>query len=152
MSKKKQVNLSVTQVSHLIYGAVRNLVDLKTFEFEGGYRFLLILDCLNPDDCIPNNQEPETEEELIDIAGCHGVLELYDFFDNVLAIKDEVEEKYFRAYDTIEINKDNMADFVNVLTELDDYWNDLDRQIEEEADFSKKALGKNFVPGNETVN
>lgn len=150
--KKKQINLSLTQISHLIYGAIRNLIELKSFESENGYRFMLILDCLNPEECIPNNQEPETEEELIDIAGCHNVLEICDFFENVMSIKDDVEQRYFRAYDTIDINKDNVADFVKCLNDLDNYWNKVDKDIADEADFAEKAKGKNFISGNGTIN
>ena len=149
--KSEEVSLSQTQLSHLIHGAVRNIVDLKVSETKNGVRFLFILDCLNAEDCIPANVEPESEEEIVDIAACHGVVELYEYFENVVSIRND-QNVSFRAFDTVEINKKNMGNFVKCLTELDDYWNQIDKDLEDEQDFKNKTQGKNLVQGNETLN
>ena len=157
MKKKKKsksykpVLLSPTQVGDLIHGAVRNLVDLKTHVDDDGYRFLLTLDCIVPEECIPANQEAESEEETLDIMAAHTVLELSEYFEAILAIKHE-DDKFYRGFSTVSINLDNMSAFVSSLSELEEYWAAIDQGIEDEEAFKNKAVGKNLVEGNETVN
>lgn len=157
MKKKKKVSkpdpvfLSSAQVGDLIYGAVKNIIDLKTHVDDEGYKFLLILDCIVPEECIPSGQEPENEEESFDIMAAHTVLELSEYFDAILSVKQE-DGVLYRGFSTVAIGQENMAAFVRSLSELEEYWAAIDQGIEDEESFKNKAVGKNLVQGNETIN
>jgi len=150
-TKSKPLSLSLTQVSHLIYGTVRNLVDLKISETENGFRFFIIAECIDPEGCIEPSEEPESEDDLLEIAAAHGVVELYEFFDSIASIKNDKNE-YYRAFSTIYVNKSNIADFVQSLSALDENWDENDAAVEAEEDFKSKIEGKNYVESNGTVN
>jgi hypothetical protein len=150
-TKKEEVVLTLTQLSHLIDGTIRNLNSLQTNQTKNGYRFLLTPDPLVEDACIPASQEPETPDEVLDIAASHGVLELYEFFENVGSMKTDKDE-FFRFFSTIEINGKNMAGFVKALAEIDENWAQSDLEIEQEEDLKGKIEGKNLVEGNDTIN
>lgn len=150
-AKKEEVVLTLTQLSHLIDGTIRNLNSLQTNQSRKGYRFLLTPDPLVEGGCIPANQEPETPEEVLDIAASHGVLELYEFFENVGSMKTDKDE-FFRFFSTVEINGKNMGGFVKALAEIDENWAQSDLQIEQEEDLKGKIEGKNIVTGNDTLN
>lgn len=149
MTKNKELNLSLTQVAHLVNGAIRNNIDLKTNKAKDGYRFFIIMECLDKDACISVDQDPETEEELIEIAVAHNVGGLYSFFESIITVTNEKEESY-RAFETKPINKRNLAKFVRLLGDLDDYWAQIDDEMEK--DEYVKTSGKNVVEGNDTVN
>jgi hypothetical protein len=153
MAKKKlkPVLLSPNQIGHLIWGTVKNLVDLSIHADVDGARFLLILECVSPKDCIPANQEPKSDQEKLDITGAHTVLELMDYFEAIVSVKHE-DGKYYRGFSTIAIDLDNMADFVDSLRELEDYWAEIDQELENEENLKSKIEGKNIVAGNNTVN
>lgn len=148
---KKPIDLSTTQLVHLIYGAMKNLVDLKVTETKDGVEFLLILDCLDSQKCIPATKEPESEEEVLDIAEAYMAYDLYDFFKTVATVKTD-DGRYFRSFDLIKINKNNISQFVECLSILDDLWINLDQKAEEEDILENSIKGKNFVQGNGTIN
>jgi hypothetical protein len=156
MAKKKvkkvdPIYLTSNQVMHLIYGTIRNLIDLQVHYTDTGYHFLLILDCVIPDGCIGVREEPETDEEILDILCAHSVPELSEYFDNILSVSQD-GETFHRAFSTVEINADNLAAFVDALSDLDLYWEEIDQEIRSDADLKEKIKGKNFVEGNGTVN
>lgn len=149
--KIKRVDLTDTQICHLIYGAVRNAIDVKSETTKNGYRFAIIPACVDPTTCIAMDETPESNEEVFDIADAHRVLDLMEFIENISIIKSELGE-YFRCFETIDIDAENVGDFVDVLGEIDTYWANVDSDLDQEDAIKAKTLGKNFVEGNETVN
>lgn len=147
--KSSPVFLSASQVSHLIGGAVKNLVDIKFHESEEGYRFFLIVDCINPEDCIPVDQEIESDEEYLDILLAHGLPELAEYFEAVVPIRPD-GKTFFKGFSTTFINQDNIAAFIKSLWDLETYWDNMDKEIEHEREL--KIKGKNLVEGNGTLN
>lgn len=148
--KKPQVFLSSQQVAHIIHGSAKNLIDLKIHEDEEGYRFLLILDCMAPDECIPHDEESEDDDEVFDIICAHSIFDLSDWFDVIVSVQHE-DGKFYRGFSTVVINDDNMAEFVQALSLLDDFWAEIYKNIEDDEELQKKIKGKNFVDGNGTV-
>lgn len=130
---------------------MRNVIDIHTSETDDGRFFIIILDCLDPENCIPVNHDPETDDDVLNVFNSHAILELFDFFEDMLTVKHESGE-YFRAFRTIEINKNNVGSFIENLSLIDDYWAEVDEEIEIEEDYKKKTAGKNVVEGNGTVN
>jgi len=153
MAKKKvpQVFLSALQVAHLISSSAKNLIDLKIHEDEEGYRFLLILDCISPEECIPHDQESDSDDEIFNIICAHNIFELNDWFDAIISVKHD-DDKFYRGFSTVAIDDNNMAEFVQALSLLDDFWAEIDQSIEDEEELQKKIKGKNFIQGNGTVN
>lgn len=154
MSKKTALavpQLTDIQLAHLVHGAVRNIVDLKFSGSNGGIKFQLILECLSPDACIPPDLKPESEQEEQEIAEAHGVFELFDFFKTISCVESE-EGQWFRAFVTVDITSKNVFEFVRVLSKLDDYWEKIEREMQEDATLETRMKGKNVVKGNETVN
>jgi hypothetical protein len=150
-SKKSQpipVDLTANQVGHLITGAVKNLIDLDLHVSEEGIKYLLILDCIVPEGCIPASQEPD-DEEIDNIIDAYTINELRDYFEAILSIRRDGVS--YRGFSTININEDNVADFVDCLSELESYWMEIDQGIEDERDLKSKTEGKNLVEGNGTV-
>lgn len=154
MSKKSTLavpQLTAVQLAHLVDGAVRNAVDMKFFESKGSIKFQLILECLSVDGCIPPDLKPENDQEEQEIAEAHGVLELFDFFKTISSIESE-EGQWFRAFVTVDINSKNISEFVKALSKLEDYWEKIEQDMQEEASLETTMKGKNVVKGNETVN
>lgn len=149
--KIKNIELSSNQVGHLIDGAVENLVDLKIHSDETGHRFLLILECLADDSCIPVNKEPKTDKEYFDIICAHEIAELDRYIEVILPIKLE-DGKMYRGFSTITMDKTNIGNFVDSLSKLEDHWAGIYSRMEEEEDFTNKTKNKNFIEGNDTVN
>lgn len=145
MSKIKLPQLSIKQLELLISISLRNSLDVLGREVEDGYQFLIVLDCLAPEDCIPHDEVPDGEEETQEILECHGVTELNSFLANILGMrKDDVP---VRAVDTVSINSKNVGEFLEILDGMCRYWDDILEDSEE-----VNVEGKNVVPGNETVN
>ena len=155
MTKKKKskktnpVYITPAQVGHLINGTIKNLIDFKFHADEEGIRFLLVLDCIAPETCISINKEPESEEEIFDIMCAHAVPELSEYFENVMRVKIE-DGKHYRGFSTIPLNLENLPGFIFALSELDNYWTEIDQEIENQNEIEMKD--KNFVEGNGTVN
>ena len=140
---KKKLPLSLNQVKHLIGITIRNAVDLVGRNEKDGYRFVVLLDCLNPEECIPHNQMPETEEEQIDIMCAHRLMEISPFLANLMSIRRE--GKSYRGVETVTINNKNFEDFLEALDDLDSFWE------EALADDPVDLTGKNLIEGNGTV-
>lgn len=152
MSKKlKPIILTPDQIAYIIHGTVKNLIDLHTNVDGDGYRFLFIMDCMSPEDCIAVDEEPETDEEILDIVASHMLLELNDFFDVIMSIKHE-DEKVYRAFSTVPITLENMSDFIDALGELDAYWEEINQSVTDDETAKELTKGKNVVSGNGTVN
>lgn len=158
MKKKKSkiiepIELTCAQLSHIIRGSIKNLVDLEIHHEEelGIHKFLIVVDCLYPEECIAANIEPETDEQIENILFAHSVSPLSNFFEAILSMRKE-ESKSYRGFSTIAIDQENMPEFLSALSELDDYWFEVGQDIEEEMDFKAKTKGKNVVEGNDTVN
>jgi hypothetical protein len=154
-TKKEELTLTKTQLSHLIDSTVRNLNSLQSYETKkGNYKFLLMPDPMWEDGCVPANQPPETDEETWDIGLVHGVFELYDFFANIGSMRAETPggDTFFRFFETVEINSKNVGAFVKALSEIDEVWAQSDMEMEQEEDLKSKTEGKNLVDGNDTVN
>lgn len=148
MSKKKlkPLPLSVTQLEHLISVSIRNNLDIVGGPLDGGYKFMIILDCLAPEDCIPHDVPPENEEESWDILESHGVAELAEFLDNIMGVSKDGE--VFRAVETCVIDSNNIEEFLLILEGMCLYWDEIMDKHEEVVDLK----GKNIVEGNGTVN
>jgi hypothetical protein len=153
MAKKraKSVLLTPGQVGHLITGTFKNLIDFKVSAEADGLRFLIILDCVFPEGCIPVEQEPETEDEALDIMNCHIVTELEGFFEAIMRVKWE-DGNHYRGFATIPINLENLPEFAMALSDIDEFWIEMDQDIENEEDLKRKTKGKNVVEGNGTIN
>ena len=147
----KSVLLTPGQVGHLINGTLKNLIDFKVSADRDGLRFLLILDCVFPEICIPIDQEPDMEEDAFNIMVAHGVAELEEYFETIMRVKWE-DDKHYRSFATVPINMENLPEFAMALSEVDDFWDELERDAENEEDFKRKTKGKNIVEGNGTVN
>lgn len=154
MAKTKKIDpifLSSSQVGHLINGSVKNLIHLNVHADDTGYKFLLVLDCIVPEACIPVDQEPHSEEECDEIIGAHTILELADYIEVILPVK-HIDGKYYRGFSTIYIDESNIAAFVDSLGDLEYYWAEIDQGISDEEEAKTKTAGKNVVEGNDTVN
>jgi hypothetical protein len=149
--KEKSIKLTINQVAHIINGSIKNLIDLKTNESEEDHRFLLILDCLTKEDCIPVTQEPKTDQQYVDIICAHAIDELDRFIEVILPVKGS-DGNFYRGFSTVKINDSNIASFLAALAELEDYWMGVDGRIQEEEDLQAKIKGLNIVQGNDTVN
>lgn len=145
MSKKnKKLPLSLKQLEYLISCTVRNHLDLIGGEDGGGYRFTILLDCLNPKGCIPHGKIPSDEQEEFDILESHGVLELAPFLSNIMGIRKD--GKLLRAVETGIIDSSNIDEFLLTLDEMDRFWDEITGA--EAPDLE----GKNLIEGNGTVN
>lgn len=156
MTKKKNksttpVRLTPNQIGHLVWGSSRNLIDLKIHEDEEGIKLLFIMECIVPEECIPVDQVPETEEEVSDIVSSHMLFEVSNHIEAVISLEHD-DGKQYRGFSTGYLNQDNIANFLNCLSDLDDYWISIDQRIEDDENFTKATEGKNLVRGNETVN
>jgi len=148
MAKKKlkKLPLSVRQLETLISISIRNSLDVVGGELDGGYRFMIALDCLEPADCIPHSQVPDGEDEYMAILECHGVVELYPFLANIMGLKKDGEA--FRAVETIVVDSNNVEEFLEILDEMCSYWDSIMDEEEKPVDLK----GKNVIEGNGTVN
>ena len=117
----------------------------------GWYKFLLILECVSPEACLPVDQEPETETDYVDIILAYSISELTDFFEVILPVEYE-DGKTYRGFTTINIDEYNISAFIDAISELGEYWAEVDRDLDQKEDFNKKIKGKNFVQGNGTIN
>ena len=139
----KNLPLSVKQLEHLISVSIRNNLDVVGGIADDGYRFMIILDCLAPEDCIPHDQVPESDEEEQDILDCHGVSELGFFLASLMGLR--IDGKPTRAVETIIINNNNLEEFLKTLDSMCNYW---DEMMEDEP---VNVKGKNVVEGNGTI-
>jgi len=149
--KKKEIKLTSVQILHLLTSTVKNMIDFKFDEARDGLRFLIMLDCVFPEECIPIDQEPDGTDECFNIMVAHAVAELSPFFKTSMRIKGPDGTPY-RSFDTIPINKSNLAEFVSCLAEIDSFWAEMDQQVTEMEEVKGKTEGKNVVEGNNTVN
>ena len=97
-------------------------------------------------DCIPHDQVPETDDEILDILSTHGVLELSEFIENIGSMKAGNDP--FRAFETVVINNKNLGDFLSILDELSNCWD----ETADEEESAPDLTGKNVVIGNGTLN
>jgi hypothetical protein len=144
MTKSKLPQLSLNQFETLIAISLRNSLDVVGKETPNGYQFLILLDCLAPEDCIPHDEIPEGEEEIHEILDAHGITELSDFLSNILGMRrDDVP---VRAVETVAINSKNVGEFLEILDGMCNYWDSI---LEDDE---PNVAGKNVVEGNDTVN
>lgn len=148
----RPVFLSPNQVGTLIEGAVQNLIDMQIHADPTGYKFLIIPRCIFEEDCIPVNQEPESDEEYFQIFCAHLIPELGEYVEMVIAIKSQDDGTYHRGFSTIYINEDNMADFIDALQDLEEHWAEVNDEMAQQEELENKTKGKNIVAGNGTVN
>ena len=154
MKKQKQsqtINLSISHLIHIIKGSLRNLIELEIHEDEKGLQFLFVMDCLAPESCLSIENDPESDEEFIDIVSSHSMIHLIDFFDSLIRVDGPDNVKY-RGFSTLHIDKDNIASFIVALSEADEYWNEIDDMVEQKEELENKTKGKNVVEGNGTIN
>ncbi len=141
---KKQPQLSAKQLENLISISVRNSLDVVSEPTSNGFKFLIVLECLNPEMCIPPDLKPESKEEELDLLEGHGVAELFEFVGYTLSVK--IDGKHTRAIETVPINGKNVTEFLQILDNMCNYW---DEVLEEEP---LNLNGKNVVEGNGTLN
>lgn len=146
MPKKKPTRpqLSLNQLEQLVSIAVRNNLDIVGEEFDDGYQFVIMLDCLDPEGCIPHDQEPEDDEETWGILEAHGVAELAGFINNIMGLSREGE--FMRAVETGIIDSSNIEEFLSTLDAISNYWDDIAENNEPDL------KNKNVVAGNGTLN
>jgi len=143
MTTKTKMNLSITQLEYLISLSLKNCVQAIGENTPKGIKFLVVLETLDPNSCIPIDEEPGDEEEELEILDACGVIDLSEFINFIMVV--EKDGQAFRAVEIKPINPKNVGKFLSILDDMDAFW----EKMMEETPISLE--GKNVVEGNGTV-